>query len=240
MSFQTETSANDRLVVIGGCGFVGVSLTQALSKRNFFILVLDVADLPQSLLYQNNIVYQKYDILLDDHLPQILSNFKPSAVIDIAGWGMSGPDMLRERCLWINVEGTENVLKACKSANVPRLIYTSTYNVVFCGRPIENGNEDLPYAKEEDHLDKYSLSKAKAEKLILESNGALLKNGERLLTAVIRPAAIYGEGEKRHLPRILKHIDNDMFQFRIGNAIVDWVHVENLVDIILIVVSLSF
>ncbi len=240
MSEGTESTHNNRIVIIGGCGFVGINLTLTLSKRDYFILVLDVADLPNSLLYQNNIIYQKYDILLDDHLPQILKNFKPSIVVDIAGWGMSGPDMLRERCLWINVDGTENVIKACMTSGIRRLIFTSTYNVVFCGKEIVNGDESIPYAKEEDHLDKYSLSKAKAEKLVLDSNGLTMKNKEKLITSVIRPAAIYGEDERRHLPRILKHIDQDLFQFRIGQAIVDWVHVENLVSTTIKSFLLSF
>lgn len=36
-------------------------------------------------------------------------------------------------------------LKACQKQNVGRLVYTSTYNVVFGGQKIENGDESLPY-----------------------------------------------------------------------------------------------
>lgn len=223
--------ADKRIVIIGGCGFVGIHLTLALAKKDYMVLVLDVAGLPQSLLYQSNILYQQYDILLSDHLPQILNNFKPNVVVDIAGWGMSGPDMLRQRCFWINDEGTENVLNACQSCGIDKFIFTSTYNVVFCGKPIENGNETLPYAGDNDHLDKYSASKAAAEKKVLQRNGQKMKNGKTFMCSVIRPAAIYGEDERRHLPRILEHIDADFFQFRIGTAIVDWVHVDNLVNI---------
>ena len=34
---------------------------------------------------------------------------------------------------------------ACIEKNVPRLVYTSTYNVVFGGQCIVNGDESLPY-----------------------------------------------------------------------------------------------
>ena len=51
---------------------------------------------------------------------------------------------------------------------------------------------------------------------------------ERMLTCVIRPAAIYGEGEERHFPRIVRHMDAGLFKFRIGAAMVDWVHADNL------------
>jgi hypothetical protein len=48
----------------------------------------------------------------------------------------------------------------------------------------------------------------------------------------IRPAAIYGEHETRHLPRIVKYMDAGLFRFRIGDpaAMVDWLHVDNLVS----------
>ena len=34
---------------------------------------------------------------------------------------------------------------ACIKYNIPRLVYTSTFNVVFGGQTIENGDESLPY-----------------------------------------------------------------------------------------------
>ena len=46
----------------------------------------------------------------------------------------------------------------------------------------------------------------------------------------LRPAAIYGEGEQRHLPRIIRHMDGGLFVAKIGNAVVDWVHIENLTE----------
>jgi nucleoside-diphosphate-sugar epimerase len=223
---------NNRIILIGGCGYVGYHLANALLKRDFMILILDVAPLPSELLCSSDILYQRYDILLDDHLDKILKGFKPAVIVSIVGWGMSGTDMLKEKCFWVNVEGTENVLKACLKCNINKFIYTSTYNVCFHGKTIENGNEELPYSKVEDFLDKYSASKVIAEKKVIESNGKLMNNGRPLMTAAIRPAAIYGENEQRHLPRILKHIDSGLFLFRIGRAKVDWVHVNNLVRIV--------
>jgi nucleoside-diphosphate-sugar epimerase len=167
-------------------------------------------------------------------LTRVLGSFKPDIVVDIAGWGMSGMDMLNPRCLTVNVLGTQRLINACIHNNINRLIYTSTYNVVFCGKEIDGGDESQPYAEDTDHLDQYSKSKTKAEQLARQANGTLLSNGNRLITSVIRPAAIYGENEQRHLPRILMHLDMGMFMFRIGSAKVDWVHVDNLVRMLLL------
>ena len=39
-------------------------------------------------------------------------------------------------------------LLACQEQGVGHLVYTSSYNVVMTGQPIEGGTEDLPYAQE--------------------------------------------------------------------------------------------
>src|SRR5207245_1460057 len=44
-----------------------------------------------------------------------------------------------------NVEGTRNVLAACREAGVARLVYTSSPSVVFNGRDMENVDESAPY-----------------------------------------------------------------------------------------------
>lgn len=37
------------------------------------------------------------------------------------------------------------LLKACQESGASCLVYTSTYNVVFGGQEIRNGDESLPY-----------------------------------------------------------------------------------------------
>lgn len=56
------------------------------------------------------------------------------------------------------------------------------------------------------------------------------KNGH-LYTCAIRPAAIYGPGEERHLPRILNLAKLGLLPFKIGEERVkiDWVYIDNLV-----------
>lgn len=46
----------------------------------------------------------------------------------------------------INVEGTKAILRACHRAKVHFLIYTSSMDVVFNGKPLAFANgESLPY-----------------------------------------------------------------------------------------------
>ena len=54
------------------------------------------------------------------------------------------------------------------------------------------------------HVDHYSRTKSIAERLVMGACGAEVK-GQRvgLKTCSLRCAGIYGEGERRHLPRIV-------------------------------------
>ena len=93
-------------------------------------------------------------------------------VFHLASYGMSGKEMVQAgRADEVNINGTCNVLDACQEHGVRRLVYVSTYNVVFGGKPIVNGNEALPYFPIEDHVDAYGRSKSVAEQLVLKSNG---------------------------------------------------------------------
>ncbi len=219
-----------RIVLVGGSGFVGRHLALALVCKAYKVLILDIAPCPEELRTLDNIEYTQLDMTDEYELSRSLGKFRPDAVVDIAGWGMSGVDMLNPRCLTVNVIGTQRLINACIHNNISYLIYTSTYNVVFCGREIDGGDESHQYVDDSDHIDQYSKSKTKAEQLARQANGIILPNGERFITSVIRPAAIYGENEQRHLPRILMHLDMGMFMFRIGSAKVDWVHIDNLVS----------
>lgn len=57
------------------------------------------------------------------------------------------------------------------------------------------------------------------------------KKSGRFYTCGIRPASIYGPGEERHLPRIIKLAKLGLLPFKIGtpNVKSDWVYVDNLV-----------
>ncbi|XP_030060378.1 short-chain dehydrogenase/reductase family 42E member 1 isoform X2 [Microcaecilia unicolor] len=157
-----------------------------------------------------------------------------SCVFHSASYGMSGREQLNRRLIEdVNVKGTENVILACQRQGVPRLVYTSTYNVVFGGQTIKNGDESLPYLPLHLHPDHYSRTKSLAEMKVLEANGSALENTEGTLsTCALRPAGIYGPGEQRHLPRIVGYIESGLFKFVYGDpdSLVQFVHIDNLVS----------
>ncbi|ELR21100.1 3beta hydroxysteroid dehydrogenase/isomerase family protein, partial [Acanthamoeba castellanii str. Neff] len=157
-------------------------------------------------------------------------------VFHIASFGMSGREQLqREKIMAVNVGGTKNLIDACIETGVSTIVYTSTTNVVFSGNELPNKDETQPYIPLDRHVDYYSRTKSIAEQTLLAASGAPLKKKARdgrdkLLTCAIRAAGIYGEGEERHLPRIVDLIKKGMFCFTVGraDAKVEFVYVENL------------
>lgn len=85
----------------------------------------------------------------------------------------------------VNVEGTRAIIEAAVACGVRKLVFTSSAGVVFNGGDIIDVDERLPYP--DVPLDAYNDSKAKAEALVIASNG---KGG--LLTVALRPAGIFG------------------------------------------------
>lgn len=230
-----------KIMLIGGCGYVGVSLCRTLLREHYDVVLVDLSPCPTEIetsLPSPSWEYYQGSATDRAFLERVITKTAPDLVIIIASWGMCGVDMLDKNCYQINVGIVEAVVATCVECAVPRLVYTSTYNVVFGGAPLANGDESLPPFPVELHTDCYSASKYMAEAYILQSNGKKLNlsspsNGisteSVLTTCSLRPAAIYGPGEQRHLPRILNSVDSGLFVAKIGNATVDWVHIDNLV-----------
>ncbi len=120
----------------------------------------------------------------------------------------------------INVVGTENVLAACRTHQVRRLIYTSSPSVVFTGHDLEGADESVPYASHYDAA--YPATKAIAEKLVLANNDA------SLATVALRPHLIWGPGDNNILPRIFARARARRL-YRIGrrNPLIDLTYIDN-------------
>uniref|UniRef100_A0A674GNR7 Putative short-chain dehydrogenase/reductase family 42E member 2 n=1 Tax=Taeniopygia guttata TaxID=59729 RepID=A0A674GNR7_TAEGU len=155
-------------------------------------------------------------------------------VFHVASYGMSGTEQLHKKEIeTVNINGTRLILNACKQQNIPRLVYTSSVNVVFGGLPIEDGDEEsLPYFPIDKLVDHYSRTKSIAEQMVLAANGSALEGGGILHTCVLRPPGIYGPEEQRHLPRLAKIIERRLLSFKFGDPSVkmNWIHVENFVQ----------
>nr|XP_046269322.1 short-chain dehydrogenase/reductase family 42E member 1 [Scatophagus argus]XP_046269391.1 short-chain dehydrogenase/reductase family 42E member 1 [Scatophagus argus] len=225
-----ENAHTDTFLITGGCGYFGFRLACSLHEKGAKIILFDTV--PPNQEVSDDFVFIEGDIRDYAHVERAIAGV--DCVFHIASYGMSGREQLnRHQIEAVNVQGTQNILKACIEQGVSRLVYTSTFNVVFGGQVIENGDESLPYLPLHLHPDHYSRTKSLAEMAVLQANGRVLKDGSGVLrSCALRPAGIYGPGEQRHLPRIVGYIEKGIFRFVYGerSSLVEFVHVDNLVS----------
>nr|XP_015215883.1 PREDICTED: putative short-chain dehydrogenase/reductase family 42E member 2 isoform X2 [Lepisosteus oculatus] len=221
--------AGGRALVTGGAGYFGRSLGRALASSGVSVVLLDLHEPRWEI--PEGAVFQQSDIRDYDALYKACEGV--DCVFHTASYGMSGPEQLKkEQIESVNVGGTNNVINVCLQRSIPRLVYTSSVNVVFAGSPIEQGDEEtVPCVPLDRHVDHYSKTKAIADQAVLAANGRTLRGGGLLRTCVLRPPGIYGPEERRHLQRVAVNIERRLFSFSFGDreAKMNWVHVDNLV-----------
>ncbi len=130
----------------------------------------------------------------------------------LKGWGKKEPFFRT------NVDGTRNVLTACRINHIKRLVYTSS--------PSAYAMENNPHITEADynednHLNHYIESKIAAEKLV--------RGQDKVPYAIIRPRGLCGIGDQNMLPVLInanKTIGIPLFEN--GEIVVDLCCIENV------------
>jgi nucleoside-diphosphate-sugar epimerase len=117
-----------------------------------------------------------------------------------------------------NVVGTRNLIRACRTSGVQRLIHTSSPSVVFDGRDMEGVDESVPYP-DAFHAS-YPRSKAIAEQSVLEAAA------RGLPAVVLRPHLIWGPGDTHLTPRIIAR-SRRLRQIGDGTNKVDTIYIDN-------------
>ncbi len=122
-----------------------------------------------------------------------------------------------------NVEGTCNVLEACRRRGIGRLVYTSSPSVVFNGADMEGVDESVPYPAR--YKSAYAETKAAAERLVLSANDP------SLATVSLRPHLIWGPGDTNLIPGIVARARQGGLR-RIGGASkrVDFTYIDNAAE----------
>lgn len=120
-----------------------------------------------------------------------------------------------------NVDGTRNVIDACRVEDVGGLVYTSSPSVVFAGGDVEGVDESVPYpAHYHAH---YPATKAEAERMVLRANGAALR------TIALRPHLIWGPRDHHLAPRIIARAKR-LRRIGSANKLVDSTYIDNAAD----------
>eukprot|EP01135_Chromosphaera_perkinsii_P002719 Nk52_evm87s226 gene=Nk52_evmTU87s226 len=205
-----------RCLVIGGCGFLGQHLAEDLLSRGYSVSVFDV----RKSFENDKISFFIGDLRAKEDLVAAMRGCY--CVFNCASPFPNSNN--RELFYAVNVEGTKNIVEACKEADVNRLVLTSSASVSFEGIDLKNADENVPYAAKP--IDYYTETKILQEKIVLGAN-----NGDTLFTAAIRPHSIFGPRDMQMIPTIVDTARRGKMKLIIGdgNNLVDFTYVKNVV-----------
>ena len=199
-----------QVLVTGGSGFLGRHIVKEFldpgSPVNVAgIRVYDLAVFPAT-IHDSRVSWIQGDIRDYEPLKSACKGIDlvihAAAIVD---WGTHSQQEVYE----VNVQGTENVIRACKENGVAMLIFTSSLDAVHDGKSLVDIDENYPYP--EQHSNMYCRSKYLSELRVIE------ENSETLRTCVLRPSDIYGEGDPYHIDSLI-NMAKSGFYVRLGNG----------------------
>lgn len=210
-----------KILVTGGGGFVGAAVAEALSGAGHDVVAVDV----KLRGFARGVPLVRLDVTdasaLSAACKGVDSVVHCASLVHTRGTG--------GRQVWaVNHGGTLNVLDACARHGVSRLVHLSSASVVYDGRDLEDGDESLPYAGVPQMP--YAESKIAAEKAVLDFGG---RAGTRV--CALRPHLVFGPGDGRLVPNILKRASSRLGVREIGrrDRLSDFTFISNLVDAVL-------
>ena len=203
-----------KALVTGGGGFLGKAIIRQLLTKNWQIRSLSRT---------------RHPALVALGVEHRLADVADANAVDAA---VAGCDLVFHTAakagIWgpyrefyqTNVQGTRNVIAACRRHAIKRLIHTSSPSVVFDGRDMEGVDERIPYP--EHYHAFYPETKAEAERLVLQANGP------ELATVALRPHLIWGPEDNHLIPRIIERGRQGRLR-RIGSreCLVDTIYIDN-------------
>ncbi|GIU54003.1 3-beta hydroxysteroid dehydrogenase [Shewanella sp. KT0246] len=213
-ALQTLKPTVSKVFVTGAGGFLGKTICKRLRAADIDVVGFARGSYPE--LTAMGVTMIQGDIADYDSLYAAMQDC--DLVFHVASkagvWGS------RESYFDPNVNGTANIIRACKALDIKRLVYTSTPSVTFAGEDEAGINESAPYA--EKFLNYYGHSKAIAEKMVLNANTSEFK------TTALRPHLIWGPEDPHLVPRVIERAKIGKLKL-VGkqDKLVDTIYVDN-------------
>ncbi|CAN5622826.1 SDR family oxidoreductase [soil metagenome] len=225
---------NKRILLTGGAGFIGSTLTSRLIDKNEIVIYDNFSR--DSLKYKNitspNLTIIKGDILDLEKLKKAASDLKPQLVVHMAA--IAGIDTVIKspiNTLEININGTFNILKAIEStsSHLERFLDFSTSEVLgsYAYKSTELSNTNLAPVGEARWT--YSIGKVAGEHLV---HSYFKEKGYPTVT--IRPFNIFGPGQvgEGAIQVFMKHAvkGSDIEIHGDGDQIRSWCYIDDMID----------
>jgi nucleoside-diphosphate-sugar epimerase len=203
--------------VTGGSGFVGGALIERLKREGWDVRALARSEKAAERVRSLGAEPAMGDL---DDAASLTSGAEGCevafhAAAKVEDWG-DPADYER-----LNVQGTQNVIDACRAAGVRRLVHVGTEAALMAGQPLVNVDETAPLRPDSPSL--YPWSKAKAEQRVRDADG--------IETVVVRPRFVWGRGDTTLLPAITQMVRSGRFRWiGGGRQLSATTHIDNTVE----------
>lgn len=204
-----------RVLVTGGCGFLGRHIVEALLGCGAEVVVFDIVVREE---YDRRVRFVAGDLMDEEALGEALRGCW--AVMHVA----SPSPLCNNEALFmrVNVQGSLNVVRLARRAGVRKVVYTSSASVVFDGTDQMAFSEDTPVPSLP--MDAYTRSKRMGEQAVLgESDDAMP-------VCALRPHGIFGPRDPHLVPALARAGAAGKSKYMIGDGcnLVDFTYVGNV------------
>lgn len=202
----------NKILLIGGSGFVGTRLVESLNKHS-----VKIVDKVKSHFYPD--LAALGDVRDQGQMNKVIDNSVDTVVLLAA----EHRDDVSPTTLYydVNVQGAKHVLAAMNNAGVKRILFFSSVAVYGLNKQ----NPDESWAV--DPFNHYGKSKWQAEELLREWHAEAPH--DRSLT-IIRPTVIFGERNRGNVYNLLSQIaSKHFFMVGKGNNVKSMAYVGNVV-----------
>src|SRR5579864_3987392 len=179
-------------LLTGATGLLGSHIAEALCARGEKVRALVRPQSDVGFLRGLGVELVEGDLLVPASLPQAVNgaDIVYHCAARVGNWGT------RREFRTDIVDTTRNLLEACGSAGVGRVLYVSSLSVYGHPREPRNGRitEEEPFCQRLGLLDHYCRAKAEAEMLAREYPSEL---------TIVRPSWIYGPRDRNGFPRLV-------------------------------------
>ena len=191
-----------KIIVTGGCGFIGSHVVDELVKRNHEVIVLDcltyagrlenISEAEESdnfLMFENIDIREKLDLYMcvKKHVPDVILNMAAETHVDNS---IAHCDNFIDT----NIKGTTNVLDVCIELGIP-ICHVSTDEIYGPASDVAF-TEDSPYNPQNP----YAATKAAGDQMIIA-----YANTHRLNYKIVRPSNNYGprQNNEKFIPKLI-------------------------------------
>ena len=216
--------ANKKILVTGGCGFIGSHLVKRLLREGADVYIMGRQGTKTWRIEEQlkNVTIYEVDITDGTKVEICIKDICPEIVFHLAAYGVNSAQKEYIRAANINILGTINILNALK--------YTDCKRFINMGSCAEYGDKkDL--MKEDMYPEPVSIYGSSKACATIVAHQIARENNIDIIT--LRPFGIFGEGEERHkvfCHIILSILEDKEVKLTSCEQLRDYCYIENIID----------